>query len=94
VPVAGTITGVTIFANASGSAIVLVKKVALGSYTAAGDFTSITAGTDPTLSSAIKSTTTISGWTTSVAADDLIKFTISGDTSGIATLTVCVEIQP
>jgi hypothetical protein len=71
-----TIIAATLVADASGSVVLDVLKCALGSY--AGSLTSIVASAPPTLSTAITSQdVTLSGWTTSVSADDVIRVSVT-----------------
>ena len=79
IPVAGTITQATLLADASGSIVVDVKK---GTYTAFPTTSSICASAKPTLSSAQKSKdSTLTGWTTSVSADDVLEFNVDSATT-------------
>lgn len=83
VPYACTINSVTMLADQSGSAVVDVWK---DSYANAPPTVAdtITASAKPTISSATKSTdTTLTGWTTSVSAGDVIGFNVDS----AATLT-------
>jgi hypothetical protein len=73
-PFNGTITGWTILADQSGSAVIDVRK---GSYASYPPATSITGGSPPTLSSANKAQGSSTGWTTSVSAGDIIRFYLS-----------------
>lgn len=66
---AGTINGVYLISDVSGSITVDIKTVAHTSYTGPASTSSITAAAIPALSSAVKySDTTLTGWTTSVTA--------------------------
>ena len=85
VPFAGTITEATILdANgASVSIVVDIKKRAFGGGAAA----SICAAAKPTLSSDDEATdTTLTGWTTAIAAGDLLYFNVDS----AATTTLCM----
>lgn len=76
VPVACTIVEATALADVSGSVVVDVWKDTYANYPPT-DADSITAAAPITISSATKSTdTTLTGWTTSVAAGDVIAFNI------------------
>lgn len=82
-PFSGTITGWTILADVSGSASVDIGKCA---YAGFDTFASIVAAAAPTLTGAIKATsTTLTGWTTGVTADDILRFTLS-TASGVTRL--------
>lgn len=71
VPWAATIVEATIIGDVSGSAVVDIKKRAFGG----GAASSICAAAKPTLSSAQESTdTTLTGWTTSLSAGDILYF--------------------
>lgn len=81
VPFAGTITKATLLADASGSAVVNVWKDTYANYppTVADK---ITASAPPTLSAAAKSQdSTLTGWTTSVAAGDTLLFNLDSVTT-------------
>jgi hypothetical protein len=71
-----TITAATLVADASGSCVLDILKCARGSY--AGSLASIVASAPPTLSSAITSQdTTLTGWTTSISADDVLRVSVT-----------------
>lgn len=92
VPYAGTITAATIIADQTGSAVVDVWKVPLASVPATSA-NSIAASDLPTLSSAIQHTdTTLTGWTTTVNAGDVIYFHLSS-ASTITQLEVTLSIS-
>ncbi len=75
-PVAGTITGVRMLADVAGSAVVDIWKDTYANYPPTVADT-ITAGAKPTISAAQKSEdTTLTGWTTSVAAGDVFGFNV------------------
>jgi hypothetical protein len=75
IPFACTITGVTLLADQTGSMVVDLLKAAYSSYPPTG---SICASALPTISAAAKSQdTTLTGWTTAVAANDVIRVSIS-----------------
>lgn len=93
VPYAGTIKAWTMTADQSGSAVVDVWKVPLGSVPAT--IANTIAGTDlPTLSSAIQATdTTLTGWgSTAVSAGDVIYFHLNS-TSTITQLSVSLTVN-
>ena len=75
-PYAGTITGWTLLADVSGSAVVDVwKDTFANAPPVVGD--SITASAKPTLSAAATATsTTLTGWTTAVTAGDVFAFNV------------------
>ena len=76
IPFACTITANRLFADASGSIVIDIWKDTYANFPpAVGD--SITASAKPTLSSAQKSQdTTLTGWTTSIAAGDILAFNV------------------
>ena len=90
VPYACTISAVTCVAEQSGSAVFAIKKCARGSFP--GSLTSIVASAPPTLSSAQQSQdTTLTGWTTSISAGDILEVSVTSGTTvtwGSVTLTV------
>jgi hypothetical protein len=88
VPQAITITGAYMFADVSGSIIVDVWKDTIANYppTAADK---ITASAPPTITTATNSTdTTLTGWTTAVAALSVLKFNVTSCT----TITKCTVV--
>lgn len=76
VPYAGTITKVTLLADATGSIVIDIWKDTYANYPPlVAD--SITASAKPTLSSAVKSeNSTLTGWTTAVSAGDILRFNV------------------
>lgn len=93
IPIAGTIQKATMFGDVSGSAVLGIAKVAYSSYTGTGSGSSIVASAAPTITSATKSQdTTLTGWTTSVAANDILEFSVTS-CSSITQLTISLEIK-
>jgi hypothetical protein len=94
VPYACTITANTLLADASGSIVIDIWKVAYASYPSTVANT-ITASALPTLSSAISAQdNTLTGWTTSVSAGDTLRFNVNSATTVkrvVLTLTVTVS---
>lgn len=85
----GTITAWTLIADATGSASVAISKCAYSGYD--GSLSSIVASAPPTLSSAVKATSsTLTGWTTSVTAGDVLRFTLSS-ASGLDRLVIVLD---
>jgi len=75
------IIGWTLMANASGSIVVDIWKDVLANYPPTVADT-ITAGAKPTLASADHaSSTTLTGWTTAVAAGDVLRFNVDSVTT-------------
>lgn len=93
VPYPCTITAVTMLVDQSGSVVVDIWKDTYGNYPPTIADT-ITASALPTISSAIKSQdTTLTGWTTAVAAGSTLRFNINSATTVTRlalTLTVTV----
>ena len=80
-PYACTITGVVLLADQSGSIVVDIWKDSYANYPPTVADT-ITASAKPTLSSATKSKdTTLTGWTTTVAADSTLRFNVDSITT-------------
>jgi hypothetical protein len=76
VPFAATITGAKILGDASTTSVVDVQSATFG-----GSFATICGGTKPSLSAATTSTTTITGWTTSVAAGSWLKLVVDSNSA-------------
>ena len=91
IPFGCTITAARIVADASGSAVVDIWKDTYANFPPV-DADSITASAPPTLSGAIKAQdTTLTGWTTSIAAGDWLRFNLdSVTTCRIITVTLTV----
>lgn len=86
----GVITAVRLFANASSSVVIDIKKA---TYSGLPSFTSITASAKPTLSTAQKyQDSTLTGWTTSITAGDWLLFHVDS-VSGLTLVTVSLTIQ-
>lgn len=81
IPFAGIITAVTLLGDVSGSIVIDIWKDSYANFPpVVGD--SITASAKPTISSALKSQdTTLTGWTTAIAAGDILRFNINSVTS-------------
>lgn len=80
VPFAGTIIAVRLLSTVSGSIVVDIWKDSYANYPPT-DADSITSATPPMLSAETKSQdTTLSGWTTSVAAGDILGFNVDSVT--------------
>lgn len=90
--VAGTIIGARLFANASGSIVIDIWKDTYANFPPTVADT-ITASAKPTLSAAQKAEdTTLTGWTTSVAAGDVFGFNIDSVTT-ITRITLELRIR-
>ena len=91
IPYNGTITSWTILADQSGSVVFDVWK---DTFSAAPPTVAdtITGSAKPTLSSAVKATSsTLTGWTTSVTAGDIIGFNVDS-ASTITRVTLVINI--
>jgi hypothetical protein len=92
VPYAGTITAVTMLADQSGSAVVDIWKDTYANHPPT-DADTITASAVPTISTATKSQdTTLTGWTTSLAAGDILAFNVDS-ASTITWLAVILTVR-
>ena len=79
VPIASTITGCTLIAGNSGSVVLDVKSASYASYPT---LSSIVGGAPPTIATASKSQdTTLTGWTTAVAAGTILRVSITSATT-------------
>jgi len=79
VPYNATITGWTMLANVSGSAQITVKK---STYSGFPTTSSIVASAPPAISSAQNATsTTLTGWTTSLTLGDVLEFNLDSVTT-------------
>ena len=92
VPYACTINSVTMLADVAGAAVVDIWKVAYASYPPT-NANSITSGAVPTITATnIKSQdTTLTGWTTSIAAGDTLGFNVDS-ASTITRLHVSLKV--
>ncbi len=80
VPVACTLASVTLLADQTGSIVIDVKRSTYAGFPTTTSLCS--GGTCPTLSSAQNSTTsTLTSWTTSLAAGDVLEFNVNSATS-------------
>lgn len=92
VPFAGTIQQVTMLADQSGSTVVDIWKDTYANYPPT-DADSITASAVPTISSATKSQdSTLTGWTTSITAGDILRFNVDSATT-ITRVTISLKIK-
>ena len=86
VPYACTISAVTLLADVSGSIVVDIWKDTYANYPPTVADT-ITASAKPTITTAVKSQdTTLTGWTTSVAAGDILAFNVDS-------ITTCTRVH-
>ncbi len=93
IPFACRITAVRLLADVSGSIVVDIWKDTYANYPPV-DADSITASAVPTISAAIKSLdTTLTGWTTSVAAGDIVAFNVDSATT-LTRVTVSLTVVP
>lgn len=92
VPFACTITGVTLLGDTSGSIVIDLWKDVYNQFPPT-DADSITASAPPTITSTTKSTdTTLTGWTTSVTAGDIIRFNVDSVTS-FTRVTIAIKAK-
>jgi hypothetical protein len=93
IPVSGTITNVTLLADAAGTVVFDIKKSNFAGFP--GSLTSIVGANDPELSSSQSAQITIDGgWTTSVTAGDVIEFSITGTPLVLTECTLILTITP
>jgi hypothetical protein len=96
VPFAGTIQSITLLADQSGSAVLDVWKTTYANYdpgTHPVVADSITASAPPTISSSYKATdSTLTGWTTAIAAGDLLQFVVNS-ASTITKLMLVLTVE-
>ncbi len=91
IPFSGTINSVTLLADQIGSIVVNIWKDTYASYppTVAD---SICASAKPTLSSALKSEdTTLTGWSTVIAAGDILRFNVDSATT-VQNVTIILKV--
>lgn len=92
IPFACTITGVYLYADQTGSIVIDLWKDTHGNFPPTVADT-ITASAKPTLSSANKySDTTLTGWTTSIAAGDIIRVNVDS-ASTITRFTLVLRVK-
>jgi hypothetical protein len=90
-PVAGTILDWTVLADASATCSIDITKSSYANFP--GSLTSIVASAAPALSSAQKNTSsTLTGWTTSVAQGDVMRATLSSVSGSATKITLKVRI--
>jgi hypothetical protein len=91
-PYAGTIVAATLLADQSGSIVIDVWKDTYANYPP-DNADSITAAAPPTLSTATKSQdTTLTGWTTSITAGDVLGFNVDSATT-VTRVTLILKIN-
>lgn len=89
---AGVIEAATLLADQSGSIVIDVWKDTYANYPPT-DADSITASAPPTISSAVKSQdTTLTGWTTAVAAGDTLRFNVDSATT-VTRVTLALKVR-
>jgi hypothetical protein len=82
----GTISKWTLVGDATGSAVVNIRKCAFGSFP--GSLASIVAAAKPTMSAArVAESAVLTGWTTGLTGGDMIEFELES-CSGLASLTI------
>lgn len=91
IPFACTINSWTIMADATGSMVIDIWKDTYANYPPTVADT-ITASAKPSLSSANKATSsTLTGWTTSIAADDVLAFNVDS-ASTVQRVTITLKV--
>jgi hypothetical protein len=92
VPFACTITGIFLLCDQTGSIVIDLWKDSYANYPPT-DADSITASAPVTASSAVKATdTTLTGWTTAVAAGDIIRVNVDSCTS-ITRFSLAIRVK-
>lgn len=92
IPFACTIIAATLLADQSGSIVVDIWKDTYANYPPT-DADSITSATPPTISSATKSQdTTLSSWTTSITAGDILGFNVDSATT-VTRVTLSLKVR-
>lgn len=92
VPFACTITGIFIFTDATGSIVIDLWKDTYANFPPT-DADTITASAPVTISSAQKATdTTLTGWTTSVTAGDIIRVNVDS-ASTVTRFTLAIRVK-
>lgn len=87
-----TITNATLLADQTGSIVIDLWKDTYGNFPPT-DADSITASAPPTLSSAVSSSdSTLTGWTTSVSAGDIIRFNVDS-VSTVERVTLILKLE-
>src|SRR6185369_13083053 len=93
-----TILGYTMLGDQTGSIVVDIYKCTYSQYDAgsthpvAGD--TITGSSKPIINNGTKNQdTTLSGWTTSVAANDVLRFQVTGGTGPTSTTRVTIALK-
>jgi hypothetical protein len=93
VPFAATVVGVSLLANATGSCVVDIYRDSYANYPpTAGD--SICGSSKPTISNGIKySDIVLSGWSTAITADDILRFNIDSISAAITKLVITLALK-
>lgn len=91
IPFAGTITEATLVADQTGSTVIAISKSSYAGFP--GSLASIVASAPPTLTAAQKSVnSTLTGWTTSIAAGDILRFSVTS-ASSVTSVTLTLKIR-
>lgn len=90
IPFAATLTGWTVLADVAGTAQVDIWKTVIGNYPPVAANTITSAATKPRLNTAAANTGIATGWTTSIAAGDVLRFNLD-TTSTIKRLTITLN---
>lgn len=90
VPFTCVIQSWTLLADQAGSAVVEISKNAYASWPTVA---AITASAKPTLSATRKaSSSSLTGWTTTITADDVLQFGINSATA-VQRVTLCLKVR-
>lgn len=90
IPFAGAIVGWSLLGDAAGSIVVEISK---GTYANWPTVSVITASAKPTLVTSRKGTsTTLTGWTTAIAADDVLRIGVNSVT-GMQRVVLVVKVR-
>lgn len=90
IPYNSSITKVSLFSNDSGSTSIDILKDTFANYPPTS---SITSASKPQLiNQRSYEDTTLSGWTTSISEDDILRFVV-GENSGITAMTLAIKLK-
>jgi hypothetical protein len=90
IPFASQIVEATLVADQAGSIVIGISKAPYATFP--GSLASIVGSSPPTLTAAQKSTdTTLTGWTTSIAAGDILRFSVTS-ASAVTSVTLSLKL--
>jgi hypothetical protein len=88
-----TINEVTLLADQTGSIVMDIAKSTYAGFPPSFPSASITASSVPTISSGVKyDDTTLSGWTTTINAGDILAFQVKTSPTNITRVTVALKV--